>query len=438
MSTGFAPVPATDSFALRNARAPSSLVEGAPGLSGADDLVDLDIVIGRGRIVALRPAGSTPADAAGLDMRRGVVFPGFVDVHTHIDKGHIWPRRRNPDGTFPSALEAVKQDRAANWSAADVRARMEFSLRCAYAHGSVGLRTHIDSAFGQEDITWAIVPEVREAWAGRIALQFSSLASCELLADRAFAEKTAGLVRRAGGVLGCVTYMVPDLGRALDNVFGLAAEHGLDLDFHVDETQDPEARTLSAIADKAIATRFAGKILAGHCCSLARQPEAEARETIARVAEAGIAVVSLPMCNMFLQDRHADRTPRSRGVTLLHELDAAGVPVCVASDNTRDPFYAYGDLDALEVYREATRIAQLEYPVGRWPRAITATPAAVMGLDAGLIAPGRTADLVLFPARSWTELLSRPWTERTVLRAGRPIDTTLPDYAELDAIVGAP
>ena len=34
-------------------------------------------------------------------------WPGFVDAHTHLDKGHIWARRRNPDGTHAGAAAAV-------------------------------------------------------------------------------------------------------------------------------------------------------------------------------------------------------------------------------------------------------------------------------------------------------------------------------------------
>ena len=34
----------------------------------------------------------------------------------------------------------------------------------------------------------------------------------------------------------------------------------------------------------------------------------------------------------------------------LHELRQGGVPVAIASDNVRDQFYAYGDLDMLEVF----------------------------------------------------------------------------------------
>ena len=82
------------------------------------------------------------------------------------------------------------------------------------------------------------------------------------------------------------------------------------------------------------------------------------------------------MCNMYLQDRVAGRTPRWRGVAPLHELDAAGVTVMVASDNTRDPFYAYGDLDMLEVYREATRILHFDHSERPWLQASSATTAA--------------------------------------------------------------
>ncbi len=126
-------------------------------------------------------------------------------------------------------------------------------------------------------------------------------------------------------------------------------------------------------------------------------------------------------------------------MTLLHELKAAGVAVMCSSDNTRDPFYAYGDMDALEVFREATRIAHLDTPHDDWISVVTSAPAQVMRLEhAGRFAVGAPADLILFRARSYTELLSRPQADRVVLRQGRPIDRTLPDYRELDDVVGRP
>jgi cytosine deaminase len=314
---------------------------------------------------------------------------------------------------------------------------MDFALRCAYAHGTSAIRTHLDSMGKQTAISWPVFAELREEWRGRIELQAVALFSIEHVADPVHMAEIRSAILEHDGILGGVTYMVPELDAGLDTLFRLASEEGLDLDFHVDETQDPGSRSLRHIAETALRYRFSGQITVGHCCSLARQHEDEAREVVDLVAQAGIAVVSLPMCNLYLQDRARGRTPRSRGITLLHELKAAGVDVAVSSDNTRDPFYAYGDLDALEVYREATRIAQLDHPVGDWPKIVTATPARVMGIEAGSLAKGGVADLVLFRARSMTELLSRPQTDRIVLRAGRAIDTTLPDYRELDPFMEA-
>jgi cytosine deaminase len=250
-------------------------------------------------------------------------------------------------------------------------------------------------------------------------------------------------VARHGGILGGITFLGeapgPRLELALDRLFAMAIAHGLDLDLHVDESCSPDARSLERIAVAALRHRFKGRIVAGHCCSLALAPDEERARIIDRVGEAGIAVVSLPMCNMYLQDRSAGRTPRLRGVAPLHELDAAGVAVMVASDNTRDPFYPYGDLDMLEVFREATRILHLDHSERPWIRMLGVASAEIMGLAArGIIAQGQTADLVLTRARTLPELVCRPQSDRTVIVSGRAIDTSLPDYRELDPILERP
>jgi cytosine deaminase len=277
---------------------------------------------------------------------------------------------------------------------------------------------------------------MRAEWGGRVALQGVSLIAIEAFRDEAAGAQLADLVARHRGILGAVTTTEPDLGILLDRVFALAQGRDLDLDFHVDETNDLRSRSLGHIATAAIKRRFRGRVVVGHCCSLALQPVAEADRTMDLVAEAGIAVVSLPMCNLYLMDRAGGRTPRWRGVTLLHELAARGVRTMAASDDCRDPFYAYGDHDALEVFTQAVRIAHLDHPIGEWPRLVTMTPAAVMGNESR-IAETSPADLVLFRARNYSELLSRSQHDRTVLRDGAPIDTTTPDYRELDPLLDA-
>ena len=432
MTKGFASLPDAPRYVLAHATLPAAVVTGFDGEDAGEGLVRADIVVADGRIEAIRPPGSA-ADAPVFDMDRGQVWPTLVDMHTHLDKGHILPRSHNPDGTFPGALHAVEADRDANWSAEDVRARMDFALRCAYAHGTSLLRTHIDSVPPQFPVSWPVFAEMRDRWAGRIDLQGVALAPIDRFLDDGFVEALVGTVAEHRGVLGGVTYMIPELRDGLRRLFFEASKHGLDIDLHVDETADPEARSLRAIAEAALELGFEGQVVVGHCCSIARQAESEADRTMDLVAKAGLAVVSLPMCNMYLQDRHRGRTPRWRGVTLLHEMRARGIRTAVASDNTRDPFYAYGDLDAVEVFREAVRILQLDHPIDAAPHVVTTMPADVLRRpQAGRIAAGGPADLILFRARSWTELLARPQADRTVLRAGKAIDRTLPDYRELD------
>ena len=433
-------IPPDGSFLLANARVHSSLTLDLSAAIDPDGFALADIAVADGKIARIeprQPAAAAPADA--IDLAGRIVLPCFVDCHTHIDKGHIWPRKPNPDGSFMGALNAAGQDRAARWSADDVARRMDFSLRSAYAHGTRALRTHIDSVPPQEKISWPVFEAMRETWRGRIVLQGVSLISIENVRDAAWFEALATRVAAAKGVLGCVTYMVPDLEELLDRVFAAATKHGLDLDFHADETDEVSAISLKKIAEAAIWSGFEGKVTAGHCCSLARQPDRDVLDTLDKVFRAGISVVSLPMCNLYLQDRRQDgTTPRWRGVTLLHEMKARGIPVAIASDNTRDPFHAYGDLDMLEVYRMATRILHLDHPVGNWPKAATSTPAEIMRLDGvGVLAAGAPADFIIFKGRGWTELLSRPESDRIVVRDGKAIVQKIPDYAELDDLMGA-
>jgi cytosine deaminase len=403
-----------------------------------DGLATVDILIDEGKIAEIGPGLAAQwGDAPRLALGQRLVLPLFVNAHCHIDKGHIWPRAPNPTGDFDHALATVAEDRSHQWSANDVARRMEFSLRSAYAHGTIGLRTHIDSTGDQTRVSWPVFAEARERWLGRIALQASPLFAIDLACDPShMADVEAMVAEHGANILGAATFMSPGLREGLAILFSLAERRGWDLDFHVDESADVQARSLGVIAELAIERRFAGKILVGHCCSLALQGEDEARRTIDLVARAGIGVVSLPMCNLYLMDRHAGRTPRWRGVTALHELRAAGVNVMIASDNTRDPFYAYGDLDMMEVWREGVRILHLDFPHAGWASTVFDAPAKALGLDAGRIRVGASADLMLTNARSFTELFARPQSDRVILRAGRPQRDAPPAYNELDDLKG--
>ena len=450
----FLQIPDEPHYWLRNGRVPLALMsadtlagrmpaelfqQGSQRGSDLESVISVDIEISDGQITALQPAGSEIAkNVPAVDACSGLIWPCFVDVHTHLDKGHIWPRSPNPDGTFHSALAAVRQDSTARWRTEDVYRRMEFGLKCSYAHGTQAIRTHLDAFDAQGEISFEVFRQLREAWKNQLQLQAVCLVTLDYFMG-AKGELLADLVADSKGILGGVAFMNPEIVRQIDRVFELAKERNLNLDFHTDESLDPGDMTLRYVAEAAIRHRFAGRITCGHCCSLSVQSDEDVRKTIGLVKAAGIAVVSLPMCNLYLQHRHRGKTPRYRGVTLLHELKAAGVRCAIASDNCRDPFFAYGDHDGLEAFTQSVRIGHLDRPIGSWPQAITRTPAEMMGLAGiGQIATGTAADLAIFKARSFNELIARRQGDRVVIRQGRQIDTTLPDYAELDDLMKLP
>lgn len=425
---------------LRNARLPNAALGVASGAVRSVDVRTVD-----GVVTEMAPSLPIVGSEQYYDCDGGLILPALVDVHTHLDKAHIWGRTENPDGTFVGALRAVGSDRQGFWSEAEIEGRMEFALRCAYAHGTAAIRTHLDSHSTQRAITWPIFAALKDRWSDRIELQAVALIGPDQMLDRDEVRDVARWVQQFGGLLGGAIAAQADAERAIANVVQVAGEFDLSIDLHCDETLDPAARSLLHLADWILKTGYAGSAQAGHCCSLATQNAETAARTIDRVAEAGVAVVTLPMCNMYLQDRqeaNRPRTPRFRGVTLVKELVAAGVTLSVASDNTRDPFYAYGDLDMIEVFRELTRTAQVDHPSADawdWLRAATSSPAQIAGFDyRGVVAVGAPADLLILRARTWSELHSRPQVDRIVVRAGQAIDVAPPDYRELDALIGVP
>src|SRR5258708_19656230 len=164
---GFPAVPERPHYWLADARAQACLIDGElPGTPDFEGLVRLAIEIRDGRIARLASRGSAPAGA--VDLKGGMVWPAFVDVHTHLDKGHIWPRSPNPDGSFLGAASTTSSDRAARWTKEDIRRRMEFGLHSPFPQVSVPVLTHLDSHAPQAEISWPVFIALRDAWAGRI------------------------------------------------------------------------------------------------------------------------------------------------------------------------------------------------------------------------------------------------------------------------------
>jgi cytosine/creatinine deaminase len=435
------------SYCLSGLRTPAALIEAPRELpSSADDLKCFDLRVSDGRIAEIAPPGTIPDALPGGNR---FVLPCFADIHTHLDLGHTVDVAPNPEGTHFGAVQALAAYRKAaiargeQWMESDLERRMEFGLRCSYAHGTAALRTHLGSRPEEAKHVWRIFEKLRDRWRGKVELQGVSLVPLDQYLGE-YGRELADRVAAAGGILGGVTRLSghahgqqdDDKMRAsLHNLFRLAAERGLDIDLHVDETGDPKAKNLDAVARMALACSFKGRLLCGHCCSLSLRSPEEAQMTLKLCGDAGAAVVVMPHVNLYLQGRMADATPRWRGITLLLEFYERGIPAAIASDDVRDYFYPFGDHDLIATLAIAIIAAHLDQRMREWMPAITKIPADLMRIPQfGRLRTGATGDFVIFSGRRESEVLPRPDADRILIRHGTCVTTTRPEYSDLDAV----
>jgi len=396
------------------------------------DGTQADIAIRDGRIVRIAPRVDAP-DVAVEEVGRHVVLPSFVDLHLHLDKAFTLELTENRSGTLEEAI-ARYDALLPRLTRAGFVERALRTLRLCVAAGTTAARTHVNVSpmgVGSGLMPLEALLEVRERVAHALDLQIVLLPSGNPTHDRALYEACEEGLRMGADAVGGAPALDPDPVGAISAAFDLARRFDRDVDLHVDESDDPGVRTLALVAAATRAACYAGRVTAGHCCSLAAMDDAAAACLIACVAEAGVAVVTLPSCNLYLQGRR-DRQPIRRGLTRVKELVAAGVVVAAASDNIRDPFNPFGRGDLLHIADLLAHAAQLGSPdeqgiardaVGANPRAMfeRVDPAPSRG---GMPRVGDLADLVVCAAPSVDDLIALQPTRTLVLRRGRVVART--------------
>ncbi|WP_312469703.1 MULTISPECIES: amidohydrolase family protein [Brucella] len=371
-----------------------------------------DISIDSGRIASL-----TPSQATG----GGFITPLLADVHVHLDKtftiGRIAERGSAKVDCLFDAIDLMNIDRE-SWNSDDIRARATRGLETAYAQGVGAMRTHVDWTTPDVPTAWPVLNELRQEWKDRIDLELAALIHGDIVLDSGAA--IAQRVAKDGGVLGAFFYRNADLEAKIEEMFRVAVQHDLKLDFHVDEGLEVEADGFSLIVAATKHHNMGGRVLCGHACSLSLRSPEELSRILDAAADAGTALVSLPTSNLYLQDRIGGKSPRLRGVAPLKEARHAGMDAMLGSDNVRDAFYPYGDYDPLSVLRLAAPVCHLE--PDEWLDSITTLPARFIGSDrVNALNEGRTANFIWHDATDINDLISRPQTRRVIWRDGTKI-----------------
>ncbi|MEX1827794.1 amidohydrolase family protein [Luteibacter sp. CQ10] len=382
---------------------------------------DVDIGIRDGRFAAVRPGldatGTEEIDAGGR-----LVSPPFVDAHFHMDATlSLGLPRLNASGTLLEGIALWGELKPELTVDALVNRAMAYA-DMAVAQGLLAIRSHVDVCDDRLLAVDALL-EVKRRVAPYLHLELVAFPQDGLLRSP---NAKANLVRaldRGVDVVGGI----PHFERTMDDgaasirwLCELAAERGLRVDMHCDESDDPLSRHIETLAAETIRTGLQGRVTGSHLTSMHSMDNYYVSKLLPLIAEAGVHAIANPLINITLQGRH-DTYPKRRGMTRVPELLAAGVNVAFGHDCAMDPWYGMGSGDMLEVAHMGLHVAQMTSMEGvsRCFDAVTVNAARMLGLDDHGIAEGRRADLVLLQAGDVHEAIRLRANRLLVMREGR-------------------
>ena len=405
-----------------------------------DGRTGVDVFVADGRIAAVGANLAAPAGADVVDAGGWLLSPPFVDAHFHMDStlSHGLPRV-NRSGTLLEGIALWGELKPALTREAIVERALAY-CDWAVARGLLAIRSHVDVCDARLLAVEALL-HVRELVRPYLDLQLVAFPQDGLLRSDGALDRLKRALDMGVDVVGGIPHFERTAAQGAESVrllCELAAERGLRVDMHCDETDDPLSRHVETLAWHAQRLGLHGRVTASHVTSMHSMDNDYVAKLLPLIAESGVSVVANPLVNVTLQGRR-DGYPKRRGMTRVPELMAAGVTVGLGHDCVMDPWYPLGSADMLEVAAMALHVAQMTGADGMRAcyDAVTVGNARILGLEGYGLEPGCRADFVLLHARDPVEAIRLRAARLLVVRGGRVIARSPAAVATLD-IAGRP
>ncbi|SLN33647.1 Cytosine deaminase [Pseudoruegeria aquimaris] len=387
-----------------------------------------------GKITAIAPDLPQEAgeiiDAAGL-----LVAPPFVDPHFHMDATlSLGTPRLNASGTLLEGI-ALWGELKPVQSIDQIIARALRYCDLAVSKGMGAIRTHVDICDDELKGVQALL-EVREAIKPYLDLQLVAFPQDGVLRDPTAHANLIRALDMGVEIVGGIPHFERTMEQGAESVrllCEIAAERGLMVDMHCDETDDPMSRHVETLAAETIRLGLQGRVAGSHLTSMHSMDNYYVSKLIPLIAESGMHAIPNPLINIMLQGRH-DTYPKRRGQTRVRELRDAGINVGFGSDCVMDPWYSLGTADMLDVAFMGLHVGQLSSRADmRWCfDAVTVNSAKAMGLEGYGLEAGCDASLNILQAADPIEAIRLRATRLSVVRKGKVIARTAPSETALD------
>ena len=394
----------------------------------------IDIGIKDGKIAVLESSLSAKATEE-IDASGYLVSPPFVDAHFHMDATlSLGQPRLNQSGTLLEGI-ALWGELKPHLTVEAIKERALKYCDLAVARGLLAIRSHVDICDPRLLAVDALL-EVKKEVAPYLDLQLVAFPQDGYLRDPAAAKLLESALDRGVDVIGGIPHFertMEDGKKSVEILCRIAAERGLRVDMHCDESDDPLSRHIETLTAETVRHGLQGRVTGSHLTSMHSMDNYYVSKLLPLMAEAEMNVVANPLINITLQGRH-ETYPKKRGMTRVPELLDAGVKVAFGHDCVMDPWYSLGSADMLEVASMGLHVAQMTgvEQMKSCFRAVTEIPAAILGLEDYGLEKGCNADLVILQAADPVEALRLKANRLFVIRKGKIISRSAPLQAELN------
>jgi len=399
-----------------------------------DGRTNVDLLALAGRIAAVGPALAAPEGVPEVDAAGALLSPPFVDAHFHMDAtlSHGLPRV-NASGTLLEGIQLWGELKPLLTEEAIAERALQY-CDWAVARGLLAIRSHVDVCDERLLAVRALL-DVRRRVAPYLDLQLVAFPQDGLLRAPGALQNLKRALDLGVDVVGGIPHFERTMAEGSESVrllCELAAERGLPVDMHCDESDDPLSRHIETLAFHTQRLGLQGRVTGSHLTSMHSMDNYYVSKLIPLIREAGVHAVANPLINITLQGRH-DSYPKRRGMTRVPELMEQGVNVGFGHDCVMDPWYALGSGDMLEVAAMGLHVAQMTSVRGQRQcfDAVTVNNARILGLQGYGLEPGCRADFVLLQAASPEEALRLRAQRLLVVRGGAVVSRMAPALAEL-------
>ncbi|SON56589.1 Cytosine deaminase [Hartmannibacter diazotrophicus] len=398
-----------------------------------DGRTDIDIAVVDGHIARVEPAIETEG-AKEIDATGQLVTPPFIDPHFHMDATlSLGQPRLNRSGTLLEGIALWGELKPLLTQEAVVERALKY-CDLAVSKGLLAIRTHVDVCDDRLLAVEALL-HVKETVKDYIDLQLVAFPQDGYLRSKTAVANLDRALFMGVDVVGGIPHFertMEDGAESVRTLCRIAAEKGLPVDLHCDETDDPMSRHVETLAAETIRHGLQGRVVGSHLTSMHSMDNYYVSKLIPLMAEAQLHAIPNPLINITLQGRH-DTYPKRRGMTRVPELMAAGINVALGQDCCMDPWYSLGSADMLDVAHMAIHVGQMTSldAMRRCFDAITYNSAKAMELEGYGLEVGCNADFVVLQARDPIEAIRQRATRLVVVRRGKVISRTAPIYSEL-------